>query len=302
MAITGPLIAANAGNPKVRSERSVEYQDLGLLQDSRGGPGACARFLQGVPASAPGNSSNQSRLPDHRAKLRDVDVAGGQSAVPPRGRSRSDSHLARGDRIFRVVPRKTTWARPRARRSATDARGHPVEQSRSAWSRARLCTGPGSGARWQRRTRRTHCCGSTWPQAISAGQGARDRASICEAIPLLSRSARIFETAISRGRVRDETPNGPARSTSGLAMPSQDGAICNKRWRATASRPGVGLVGSKSLDASLLCELGAGLVRVRETLSRLRKDGRSADGISQGDRDPGSCRRPADIATFRPCT
>ena len=36
MAISGPLMTSNAGNPKVRSERSIEYQDLALLQDSTG--------------------------------------------------------------------------------------------------------------------------------------------------------------------------------------------------------------------------------------------------------------------------
>ena len=36
---------------------------------------------------------------------------------------------------------------------------------------------------------------------------------------------------------------------------------------------GLSLVGSKPLDASLLCELGAGLVKTGNALSRLRNDG-----------------------------
>jgi tetratricopeptide (TPR) repeat protein len=91
-----------------------------------------------------------------------------------------------------------------------------------------------------------------------------------QAIPVLSRAAAVFEAAIPAGHSRDETPNGPGSVYLWLGDAfAGRGDLQRALESYRKSTAGLDLVGSKPLDASLLRDLGAGLVRMGDTLSRL---------------------------------
>jgi len=80
----------------------------------------------------------------------------------------------------------------------------------------------------------------------------------------------VFEAAIPAGRSRDETPNGPGVVYVWLGDAfAGRGDLQRALESYRKSIQDLDLMGSKPLDAALLRDLGSGLVRMGDTLTRL---------------------------------
>jgi eukaryotic-like serine/threonine-protein kinase len=275
MAITGPLIAANAANPKVRSERSVEYQDLGLLQDSRGDLASALdsfkefqRLRLGIRQTNPDypivvRSCGMSTSLVGRAQYRLGDSRG---AIPT---------LQEGIGYFESASKDDMGATRElavARQMLGDMllSEHDLPGATGAYAQAFAVLGPMAAADPQNALLRLDVAASDFRQ----GRVLVIEHRYAEAIPLLSRSATVFAAMIPPGRVRDESPNGPGSVYIWLGDAfAGRGDLQQALESYRKSTVGLSLVGSKPLDASLLCELGAGLVKTGNALSRLRNDG-----------------------------
>jgi eukaryotic-like serine/threonine-protein kinase len=273
MAITGPLMSANAANPKVRSERSVEYQDLGILQDARGDLAGAVESLQ---------EYRRLRLdirrtnPDYPIIVRSIGMSTSMYAreLYRLGDFReSIPTLQEGIGFFESVSRDDMGAARElavARQMFGDIllSNHDLPGAAHAYEQASAVLEPMAAADPQNALLRLDVAACDFQR----GRMLVIERRFAEAIPLLSRAAGIFETAIPAGHVRDETPNGPGSVYLWLgdALAGR-GDLQRALESYRKSILGLDLVGSKSLDASFLRDLGAGLVRVGDTLSRLGK-------------------------------
>ena len=273
MAISGPLMTSNAGNPKVRSERSIEYQDLALLQDSMGDLASALdsfkeyqRLRLGILRSNPDypgivRSCGMSTSLVAREQYRLGEVRG---AIPT---------LQQGIRFFESASKDNMGATRElavARQLLGDIllSEHDLPGATGAYARAGAVLGPMAAADPQNALLRLDVAGSDFRE----GRVLVIEHRYAQAIPLLVRSANVFAAMIPAGRVRDEAPNGPGTVYIWLGDAyAGSGAMQQALESYRKSTAGVSLVGSKPLDASLLCELGVGLVKTGNALVQLKK-------------------------------
>ncbi len=271
MAISGPLMAADASNPKIRSERSIEYQDLGLLQDSMGDLSSALdsfkefrRLRLGILRSNPDyphiqRSCGMSTSMFARALYRAGDF---RAAVPT---------LQEGIRFFELASKDDMGATRElavARQMLGDIllSDHDLPGAAAAYAQASAVLEAMAAADPQNTLLRLD---------LAASDFRRGRVFVIEhryaqAIPLLAHSAAVFEAIIPLGRVRDEVPNGPGSVYIWLGDAfAGRGEMQHALESYRKSTIGASLVGSKPLDAALLCELGAGLVKTGNALSQL---------------------------------
>ncbi len=274
MAITGPLIGAHADNPKVRSERAIEYQDLGLLQDSLGDLASALdsfkeyrRLRLGILRTHPNyptivRSCGMSTSLVARAQYRLGDLRG---AIPT---------LEEGIRLFESASKDDMGATRElavARQLLGDflLSEHDLPGATGAYARAFAVLGPMAAADPHNALLRLDVAASDFLQ----GRALVLEHRYAEAIPLLSRSAGVLAAMIPPGRVRDESPSEPGSVYIWLGDAfAGRGELQQALESYRKSTVAVTLVGSKPLAASLLCELSAGLVKTGNVLARLGKD------------------------------
>jgi eukaryotic-like serine/threonine-protein kinase len=271
MAITGALMAANAANPKVRSERSVEFQDLGILQDSLGDVASAADSLKeyrrlrldirrtdpGYPIIVRSIGMSTSMYARELYRLGDI-----REAIPT---------LQEGIGFFEAVSKDDMGAARElavARQMLGDIllSNDDLTGAAQAYAQAAAVLEPMAAADPQNALLRLDVAACDFQRGRMFVMQRR----YAQAIPLLTRAAAVFEAAIPAGRSRDETPNGPGVVYVWLGDAfAGRGDLQRALESYRKSIQDLDLMGSKPLDAALLRDLGSGLVRMGDTLTRL---------------------------------
>ena len=281
MAISGRLMATDAANPKVRSERAIEYQDLALLRDSMGD------LASGLDAY---RENQRIRLgimksnPEYPHIWRSAGVTTSMAAVAQArlgARREGLATLEEGLHFLESgLQRKDDMGGARDLAVARQMRGDilftdgDLPGARAAYEQAAAVLQPMGAADPKNTMLHSDLATTDYRRARTL---VLDR-QYEEAISLLSQAAAVFDAELPPGRVRDEAPYeaGTIYIWLGDAYAGR-GEMQKALQSYRKSTAQASLLDSHPLDATLRCDLAAGFVKTADALSRL---GNSAEAES----------------------
>ncbi|HEY4212636.1 MAG TPA: protein kinase [Steroidobacteraceae bacterium] len=270
MAITAPLIAAHGDNPKVRSERSIEYQDLGLMHEAQGN---FAAALDSFREYRRLRFSIRQTNPDYPLVVRSCGVSSSlvARALFHLGESRESVATLRAGIVDLESVSQHDPASARDLAVARQLLGDmllsqgDLASAEQEYARAAGVLGPMAAADPQNALLRLDLASVEF----QTGRLRVLRHRFKQAIGPLKEVAAVLEAGIPAGRDRDESPNSAAAAYIWLGdayAGAGDGLAALESYRKSTAV--ASLIGSQNLDAALLSEVGAGFVRMGNTLLR----------------------------------
>ena len=268
MAITAPLIATYGDNPKVRSERSIEYQDLGLMHEAQGN---FAAALDSFREYRRLRFSIRQTHPDYPMVARSCGMSSSLVA-------RALFHLGESREAATTLRAGIVDLQSVSQHDPDSARDLAV--ARQMLGDILMSAGDLAAAEQQYGL----AAGALVPMAAADPQNALlrlDLASVefetgrlrvvrhqfAQAITPLKKAAAVLDAAIAAGRDRDESPNSSSAVYIWLgdafAGEGDEQAALESYRKSTAVAD---LIGSRPVDAALRIDVGAGFARTGDAL------------------------------------
>jgi non-specific serine/threonine protein kinase/serine/threonine-protein kinase len=270
MAITAPLIAGNPANAKVRSERSIEFQDLGIMRDAQGDlAGAIEPYRQYRSMRL----DIQRTDPDYRGIRRSIGMSTtilGMALARLGSRTEARLLYEQGMQAYRSEP-KGQDAINTARELAVVQQKYGdillmdgnAEAARAAYDTAAAALEPLAQADPQNVELRLDVAGSDCRKGRLLVLAHRYK----EALALLLRAAVVLESATVDGRAGEDSPEGPGSVY--IWIGDAYAATGQTKWALDSYRKSTSaaaLIGTRPLDATLLCDIATGFVKTGDAL------------------------------------